>query len=122
MVDDRHLLQFYVRLTSRQREVLQLVSTGLSNQEVANRLFIAASVVAGHLTNIYDEMGVLKQFSDKRPNRYTAIRLFNSFFDRYPELDNFRSINPGQHKHEHQASRPVRTLNSLYPKNRLIDM
>jgi DNA-binding CsgD family transcriptional regulator len=91
MIDDRRLLQFYVSLTPRQREVLQLVSMGLSNYEVADRLFIAASVVAGHLTNIYEEMTALNQAADTRPNRYTVICLFNGFFDRYPELDNFQS-------------------------------
>jgi DNA-binding NarL/FixJ family response regulator len=84
------LLQFYVGLTVRQREVLQLVSNGLSNQEIAGRLCIAPSVVAGHLTNIYEQMAVIDEISDKRPNRYHAVRYFSDFFHRYPELDNFQ--------------------------------
>lgn len=89
MTDHRGMLQFYVGLTPRQREVLQLVSEGLSNQEVAERLYIAQSVVAGHLTNIYEQMAVLDTLSDTRPNRYHAVRYFAGFFQRYPELDNF---------------------------------
>ena len=89
MVEDKRLVKFYIGLTRRQREVLQLVSTGLSNQETADRLYIAPSVVAGHLTNIYEEMAALKEVQAARPNRYTAIHLFTHFFDRHPELDNF---------------------------------
>lgn len=89
MTDHRGLLQFYVGLTVRQREVLQLVSEGLSNQEIAQRLYIVPSVVAGHLTNIYEQMAVMDATSDTRPNRYHAVRYFAGFFQRYPELDNF---------------------------------
>lgn len=91
MVDDRRVLQLYVRLTPRQREVLQLVSKGLSNQEAADWLCIAPCVVAGHLTNIYAEMATLQELKGVRPKRYTAISVFQEFFRCHPELDNFRS-------------------------------
>lgn len=84
------LLQFYVGLTQRQREVLQLVSKGFSNQEVAERLCIAPSVVAGHLTHIYEQMALIKGIPLARPNRYHAVHYFAGFFQRYPELDDFR--------------------------------
>ncbi|MBZ0294531.1 MAG: helix-turn-helix transcriptional regulator [Anaerolineae bacterium] len=89
MVDDQNLLKFYVGLTTRQREVLQLVSLGLTNQETANRLCIAPSVVAGHLTNIYGELDNMEGMERVRANRYSVIRLFAHFFLQYPELDNF---------------------------------
>jgi DNA-directed RNA polymerase specialized sigma24 family protein len=89
-MDDKRLLQTYVRLTPRQREVLQLVCTGLSNQEIGTRLYIAPSVVAGHLTNIYDTLAGLEEMDTPRPNRYTAIRLYVGFFDRNPELTHFQ--------------------------------
>ena len=91
MIEDKQLLQFYVNLTPRQREVLQLVSEGCSNQEVAERLCIASSVVAGHLTNIYDELVALKTVGEARPGRYVLIRWFGLFFQQHPELDNFAS-------------------------------
>jgi DNA-binding NarL/FixJ family response regulator len=88
MTDYRGLLRFYVRLTPRQRDVLQLVSLGLSNQEIAERLFIAPSVVAGHLTAIYEQMAAEVMPDAIRPNRYHAVRYFAGFFEQYPELDN----------------------------------
>lgn len=110
MYDERRLLQFYVGLTPRQREVLQLVSEGLSNQEAADRLCIAATVVAGHLTNIYDEMANLIELDGIRPNRYLLIRTFSEFFRRFPELDNFQTTSrlphcasgcPSRNRHHH---------------------
>ncbi len=89
MEDDTRLLRFYVGLTPRQREVLQLVSMGMSNREAAARLFVAPSVVAGHLTNIYGEIACVEGLPVAQPNRYVVVRLFGDFFERYPELDNF---------------------------------
>jgi DNA-binding NarL/FixJ family response regulator len=88
-MDDLCLLRFYVRLTPRQRDVLQLVSRGLTNQEIADQLYIEPCVVAGHLTNIYSEMATLEVTNGTRPNRYSIIRLFTHFFRQHPEMDNF---------------------------------
>jgi DNA-binding CsgD family transcriptional regulator len=86
--DHQQALRFYVNLTSRQREVVRLVSAGLTNREIADRLCIAPSVVAGHLTNIY---GILANHymhgSNLTSKRYTLIRLFNGFFELHDELD-----------------------------------
>jgi two-component system, NarL family, response regulator LiaR len=41
-----------VDLTSRERELLSLMATGLSNQEIASRLTIAMPTVKFHVTNI----------------------------------------------------------------------
>ena len=41
------------QLTLRQQEVIDLVVKGLSNQEVANQLFIDEKTVKFHLTAIY---------------------------------------------------------------------
>lgn len=38
------------RLTDRQREVAELVSQGLSNEEIAGRLFLSLATVKSHLT------------------------------------------------------------------------
>ncbi len=45
-------------LTRREREVLQLVSQGYSNSEIAGTLFIAVATVRKHLENIFNRTGV----------------------------------------------------------------
>lgn len=46
----------------------------------------APSVVAGHLTAIYSELGTLESFAHTQPNPYTLMLTFPPFFARYPEL------------------------------------
>jgi LuxR family maltose regulon positive regulatory protein len=45
-------------LSSRELEVLHLIAEGLSNAEIAKRLFISLSTVKGHTTNIFGKLGV----------------------------------------------------------------
>jgi LuxR family maltose regulon positive regulatory protein len=45
-------------LSEREIEVLQLIAEGLTNQEVAQRLFISYSTVKVHTRNIYGKLGV----------------------------------------------------------------
>jgi len=45
-------------LSEREREVLQLVTSGASNKEIATRLFIAPGTVKNHITNILSKLGV----------------------------------------------------------------
>ena len=45
-------------LTSREVEVLGLVATGMTNAQVAHRLFISPRTVETHLTSIYHKLGV----------------------------------------------------------------
>ncbi|MBE2267533.1 MAG: helix-turn-helix transcriptional regulator [Anaerolinea sp.] len=87
MITDTRLVFFYVhRLTGRQREVLNLTAEGLHNEAIATKLYIAPSVVAQHLSNIYGELGLLEELASTTPDRLLVIRLFAPFFDRHPEL------------------------------------
>jgi DNA-binding NarL/FixJ family response regulator len=45
-------------LTTREREILDLVASGASNQEIAGQLFISEKTVRNHLTAIFDKIGV----------------------------------------------------------------
>jgi DNA-binding CsgD family transcriptional regulator len=45
-------------LTVREREVLNLVAEGLTNGEIAQRLWIAPGTVRRHLEHVYDKLGV----------------------------------------------------------------
>jgi LuxR family maltose regulon positive regulatory protein len=45
-------------LSEREIEVLQLIAEGLSNREIASRLFISLNTVKAHTRNIYGKLGV----------------------------------------------------------------
>jgi LuxR family maltose regulon positive regulatory protein len=45
-------------LSERELQVLQLIAQGLSNREIAERLFISLSTVKGHTGNIYGKLAV----------------------------------------------------------------
>lgn len=46
------------QLTERECDVLELVAQGLTNREVAARLFIATGTVRTHLEHVYEKLGV----------------------------------------------------------------
>ena len=45
-------------LSPRELEVLQLISQGLSNQEIADRLFLALSTVKGYTRTLFEKLQV----------------------------------------------------------------
>lgn len=45
-------------LTERELSILRLVAEGMSNLEIANRLFVTEQTVKFHLSNIYRKLGV----------------------------------------------------------------
>ena len=56
--DTQEELSIAEQLTMREHEVLQLIAEGLSNQEIADSLFITISGVKFHLRNTYKKLGV----------------------------------------------------------------
>jgi DNA-binding CsgD family transcriptional regulator len=47
-----------VALTPREREVLTLVAEGLSNQEIAERLFVTSNTLKSYIRSAYRKVGV----------------------------------------------------------------
>jgi DNA-binding NarL/FixJ family response regulator len=60
-----------VRLTSREREILALVDSELSNKEIAKRLGIEVATVKNHVHNLLEKLGVHR--------RSEAARLFHRY-------------------------------------------
>lgn len=46
------------QLTAREREILQYLSRGLSDKEIANYLYITPGTVRNHVASIFDKLGV----------------------------------------------------------------
>jgi DNA-binding NarL/FixJ family response regulator len=58
LADRRSRTSSDVELSPREREVLQLVLDGLANKQIARRLGISEKTVKGHLTNLFQRIGV----------------------------------------------------------------
>jgi DNA-binding NarL/FixJ family response regulator len=61
-------------LTSREREVLELMAEGRSNQGIAERLEISERAVQKHVTSIFDRLGLTATADDHR--RVLAVLAF----------------------------------------------
>jgi DNA-binding NarL/FixJ family response regulator len=63
-----------VRMTRREREVIELIGEGLSNKEIAQRLNIATHTVKSHVRNVMEKLALhtrlqIAAFSHReRPN------------------------------------------------------
>jgi DNA-binding NarL/FixJ family response regulator len=79
LVAPRKLLEYLISnevpadldsLTSRQRDILDIVAEGLSNAEIGERLFLSESTIKQHLRSAYKVLGVR--------NRYEATKLLRT--------------------------------------------
>ncbi len=58
-------------LSQRERDVLKLIALGLSNDEIAVKLFISPHTVKNHVSNIYRKLGI----DDRTQVALIALRL-----------------------------------------------
>ncbi|MGZ8631123.1 MAG: response regulator [Actinomycetota bacterium] len=58
LLADRRDRPTVVQLTAREREVLGLVVEGFANKQIARRMGISEKTVKGHLTNLFQRIGV----------------------------------------------------------------
>jgi DNA-binding NarL/FixJ family response regulator len=61
-------------LTPREREVLELMAEGRSNQGIAERLVVTERAVQKHITSIFQKLGLTASGDDHR--RVLAVRVF----------------------------------------------
>jgi LuxR family maltose regulon positive regulatory protein len=52
-----HEAEWVEPLSERELEVLQLIAEGLTNQEIASKLFLSLNTVKVHTRNIYSKLG-----------------------------------------------------------------
>ena len=58
-VDEKKISQ--LGISQRELEVLQLISQGLSNQEIGERLFISESTIKTHVSNLFVKLDVKRR-------------------------------------------------------------
>jgi DNA-binding CsgD family transcriptional regulator len=63
------------RLSPRQREILQLLASGLTDEEIANECFISVNTVRTHRRNIYRRLGVENPRNFRRKIRNHPLKL-----------------------------------------------
>ncbi len=50
-----------LRITKRELEILQLIALGLSNQEIANKLFVSENTVKTHSSRLFDKLSAKRR-------------------------------------------------------------
>jgi DNA-binding CsgD family transcriptional regulator len=50
-----------LRITGRELEILQLIADGLSNREIAARLFVSENTVKTHSSRVFDKLGARRR-------------------------------------------------------------
>jgi two-component system response regulator DesR len=49
-------------LTTREKQILALVITGMTNAQIASRLFLAESTIKSHLSSAFNKLGVSSRY------------------------------------------------------------
>lgn len=55
---EQHARDALTRLTPREREVLQALADGLSDRDIAERLYVSSDTVRRHMTNLLTKLEV----------------------------------------------------------------
>jgi len=63
----------YANLTARERQVLRLIDSGLSNKEIAQQLRIELATVKNHVHNILEKLQVRRRGAAAAVLRETAV-------------------------------------------------
>jgi LuxR family maltose regulon positive regulatory protein len=64
-------------LSERELEVLQLITEGISNQEISSRLYLSVNTIKSHTRNIYGKLGVNNRTQAAARARALGILLDN---------------------------------------------
>lgn len=59
IVDEKRLNE--LGITPRELEILGLIASGLSNREIADRLFVSENTVKTHSTRLFDKLGARRR-------------------------------------------------------------
>lgn len=59
VADQTHVSQFGI--TARELEILELIVNGLSNREIAGRLFVSENTVKTHSSRLFDKLGAKRR-------------------------------------------------------------
>ncbi len=77
-------------LSERELEVLYLIAEGLSNREIAQKLYLSHNTVKGHARNIYGKLGVNSRTQAAARARILGLLPFVSLDDKTLTLSGLR--------------------------------
>ena len=73
-----------INLTEREKEVMELISKGLTNKEISKELCISLSTTATHIGHIYSKFGLENKNNDALG--VIRIRLVLKYFEMMKRL------------------------------------
>lgn len=72
-------------LSKREIEVLELLAQGLSNQEIADKLFVSLNTAKTHISSIYSKLGVSRRTQAVEKARKLSIPIQSSDDPNHPK-------------------------------------
>lgn len=63
-----------IGLSTRETEVLELLSQGLSNQEIADRLYVSLNTAKTHISSIYSKLNVKRRMQAVQKARELGLK------------------------------------------------
>jgi len=71
VVDEARVSQ--LGITARELEILGLIATGLSNREIADRLFVSENTVKTHTSRVFDKLGAKRRTQAVRMGKVARL-------------------------------------------------